>query len=140
MPLCCSNGNLHVMCLGEFHSQNPVQAEPWNSCFCGNGASCCPLHAPNATRIRRKPPNAFRLWQQSFPESFGFLSLSQKQNNPVRLLVLYFKRNRNEKAFGGATLSKNCAALGRFPLACVIYIFFLGWMPCKICVNSDFLE
>lgn len=24
----------------------------------------------------------------------------------MRLLVLYFKRNRNEKGFGGATLSK----------------------------------
>lgn len=48
-------------------------------------------------------------------------ALTPKQNNPVRLAVFYFKRNREGKGFGGATLSKNCAALGRFPLACVIF-------------------
>lgn len=133
--------------LGKFHSQSPGQAElvsskkmllcgEWGSSQHGNGASLCPLHVREAVEISGNPHNVFISSSKGYQKALGFISLYQK--NPYSdyevFCLCFFKKNRNKKGFGSATLSKIVLLWGFRLLG-----FFFLWMACKFCANSDVL-
>lgn len=111
--LATRNGNTSVMCLGGFHSQCPVQAEPASSkkrINCRERASSQHGHLP--------APYMLAVWHRSVgilimsfifssrasQKALGFFSPYQKEKRLWLWAVLL--RKTNKKGFGGATLSK----------------------------------